>query len=137
MNDLWWLDIHDWTWHQLNPRGPGPEPRRRQSLCQVEDQIFLFGGTSPHDGPQVMFTQEQQSYMPENYQNQKNLIDHNDTHVLDLNPSLRTLCLDFVINHRHLFDVDSLPKGIQIDLDNMTRDNGISDPLRFKSLPLG
>lgn len=33
--DLWLLDITSWKWHRLNPHGKGPEPRRRQSLCQV------------------------------------------------------------------------------------------------------
>jgi len=138
MNDLWLLDIEEWRWQRLNPKGTGPEPRRRQSLCQVGDQIFLFGGTSPHEGPQIIFTQEQQSFMPETHSaHQKNLIDHNDTHVLDLRPSLRTLCINYVINNQHLYDLDLLPQGIKIDIDNMTRDNRLSEPLRFLTLPLG
>ena len=59
MNDLWLLDTGTWTWKQLRPHGDGPEPRRRQGLCLVGRRLFLFGGTSPHYGPQIYFTPEQ------------------------------------------------------------------------------
>ena len=35
MNDLWLLDTSIWTWSQIKPSGIGPDPRRRQALCQV------------------------------------------------------------------------------------------------------
>ena len=35
MNDLWLLDTSNWTWSQIKPSGIGPDPRRRQALCQV------------------------------------------------------------------------------------------------------
>ena len=113
------------------------EPRRRQSVCLVGSQIFLFGGTSPHEGPHVSFTPEQLQYMPDNQP--KNLIDHNDTYVLDLKPSLRTLCLDFVIEHSHLYNynLECLPQGINHDIECMTKDNTISGPLKFKTLQMG
>ena len=111
------------------------EPRRRQSVCRVGSQIFLFGGTSPHEGPHVYFTQEQLQFMPDNQP--KNLIDHNDTYVLDLNPSLRTLCMDFVVQNSHHYNLECLPQGIKHDIDCMTKDNTISEPLKFKGLPLG
>ncbi len=67
----------------------------------------------------------------------KNLIDHNDTYVLDLSPSLRTLCMDFVIRHSDKYNLDCLPQGIKHDMECMTKENNISGPLRFKNLPLG
>ena len=135
MNDLWLLDSQQWTWRQLRPHGKGPQPRRRQSVCRVGSQIFLFGGTSPHEGPQVYFTQEQLQFMPDD--EPKNLIDHNDTYVLDLKPSLRSLCMDFVVQNSHNYNLECLPQGIKYDIDCMTKDNTISEPLRFKGLPLG
>ena len=111
------------------------EPRRRQSVCRVGSQIFLFGGTSPHEGPHVHFTQEQLQFMPDNQP--KNLIDHNDTYVLDLKPSLRSLCMDFVIQNSHHYNLECLPQGIKYDIDCMTKDDTISEPLKFKGLPLG
>ena len=135
MNDLWLLDSQQWTWRQLRPHGKGPEPRRKQSVCRVGSQIFLFGGTSPHEGPHVHFTQEQLQFMPDNQP--KNLIDHNDTYVLDLKPSLRSLCMDFVIQNSHHYNLECLPQGIKYDIDCMTKDDTISEPLKFKGLPLG
>ena len=135
MNDLWLLDVATWTWKQLKPYGDGPEPRRRQGLCLVGRRLFLFGGTSPHYGPQIYFTPEQHSFMPEHQPN--NLIDHNDLYVCDLAPSLRTLCIEFVTRHSHLYDVDCLPKTIRYDIDCMTKANDISKPLQFRTLPLG
>ena len=34
-NDMWQLDPDSMRWTQIHPRGKGPEPRRRQALCQV------------------------------------------------------------------------------------------------------
>lgn len=135
MNDMWLLDTCTWTWRQIQPHGEGPEPRRRQALCQVGRQLFLFGGTSPHYGLQIYFTPEQQSFMPDHQPS--NLIDHNDMYVLDLAPSLRSLCIDYVNRHSHLFDMNCLPKSIRFDIDNMTVANEISKPLQFRVLPVG
>lgn len=33
--DMWQLDPEGMRWKQIKPRGKGPEPRRRQALCQV------------------------------------------------------------------------------------------------------
>ena len=154
-SDLWLLDITSWKWHRLNPHGKGPEPRRRQSLCQVVrflslviltnyksyhiffqgNQLFIFGGTSPHDGPPLIFSKAQQENMPDNQP--KHLIDHNDTYVLDLSPSLRTLTIDYVIQHPEMFNLECLPHGIRYDIECMTKENNLSAPLRFKTLPLG
>ena len=98
------------------------------------NQIFLFGGTSPHNGPKIAFTVQQQQFMPDQ---QNNLIDHNDVFVLDLKPSLRTLCLSFVINHRDFYNLKELPASLRHDIDYMTKDNEISEPLRYSTLPLG
>ena len=32
---MWQLDPDSMRWTQIHPRGKGPEPRRRQALCQV------------------------------------------------------------------------------------------------------
>ena len=130
LHSLW-----DWKTFQFGLFLFFSEPRRRQSVCRVGSQIFLFGGTSPHEGPHVHFTQEQLQFMPDNQP--KNLIDHNDTYVLDLKPSLRSLCMDFVIQNSHHYNLECLPQGIKYDIDCMTKDDTISEPLKFKGLPLG
>ncbi len=97
MNDLWLLDPETWTWRQVQPHGHGPMPRRRQAMCLVGSKIYLFGGTSPYDGPPIQFTEEQEELLHETVDDQQRLIDHNDLYVLDLQPSLRTLCMIAVI----------------------------------------
>ena len=32
---MWQLDPDTMRWTEIKPRGKGPEPRRRQALCQV------------------------------------------------------------------------------------------------------
>ena len=39
--------------------------RRRQALCRVGSKIYLFGGTSPYNGPPLFFTPEQLSMLPQ------------------------------------------------------------------------
>ena len=34
-SDMWQLDPDSMRWKELKPKGIGPEPRRRQALCQV------------------------------------------------------------------------------------------------------
>ena len=37
---MWQLDPDSMRWTQIHPRGKGPEPRRRQALCQVVSLWF-------------------------------------------------------------------------------------------------
>ena len=88
MNDLWQYDPILNMWKQLHPRGEPPVKRRRHCMCQVGDKIFIFGGTSPYDGPPLYFTPEQLELIPEVDPTPTDgpaitLIDHNDLHVLD------------------------------------------------------
>lgn len=41
-DDMWQLDLsaEPWSWKRIKPHGNGPEPRRRQALCQV---VSIFG----------------------------------------------------------------------------------------------
>ena len=64
------------------------------------------------------------------------LMDHSDLFVLDLNPTLRTLCLMKVIENKNQTDVHKeLPRDLVTEISNMTDRNCISKPL--KTLPLG
>ena len=75
--------------------------RRRQALVKVGTKLFLFGGTSPYFGPPLYFTPEQLELLPQSAEEDttNKLMDHNDLHVLDMNPSLKTLCLMAIIEH--------------------------------------
>ncbi|PSN31632.1 hypothetical protein C0J52_21540 [Blattella germanica] len=84
-------------WQLVKPIGKSPTRRRRQSCLVYCDKVFLFGGTSPYCGPQP-FIPDVDDMHAEGLD--AKLMDHNDLHVLDFKPSLRTLCLMSVIqNH--------------------------------------
>eukprot|EP00088_Acartia_fossae_P008534 TRINITY_DN14086_c0_g1_i3.p1 TRINITY_DN14086_c0_g1~~TRINITY_DN14086_c0_g1_i3.p1 ORF type:complete len:430 (-),score=43.45 TRINITY_DN14086_c0_g1_i3:185-1372(-) len=130
-NDLWSYDTESLTWTQLNPRGKPPIPRRRQAMCLVRDKIFLFGGTSPNTGPPIVFTEEEMSMlMNEDGEgtDHSELMDHSDLHVLDLQPTLKTLAILKIIRHR--IDRKGLPATIRDEIRNMCTRNTISKPLK-------
>jgi len=101
-NDLWEFKVDSNTWVRLNPSGKGPSPRRRQAFCLVGSRIFVFGGTSPYDGPPIKFTPRQLEFMPRELDpdagdvdgRRLKLLDHSEMFVLDLSPSLKTLCIE-------------------------------------------
>lgn len=136
-DDLWMFDPEDIKWRQINPRSDSkdivPNPRRRHAMCRVENKIFIFGGTSHYDGPPIFFTPIQLQLIPEQDSPSSKLIDHNDLFVLDLNPTLKTLCLRKIIALR--LPLDGLPRVVCNEIHNMTTDNTISSAL--KTLPLG
>jgi len=139
-NDLWVLDTETFRWNEIQAYGAGPNPRRRQALCRVGSKIFLFGGTSPYTGPPLYFTPEQLSFLPNPANQGENsstkLMDHNDLFVLDLAPSLKTLCLIQV--EKHKLNIEGLPATILRELYYMSESNAISKPLRtVESLKTG
>lgn len=58
---------------------------------------------------------------------QATLVDYNDTHVLDFEPSLKTLCILTVI-HYNLNQID-LPRELRFEIRMMLQSNSISRPL--------
>eukprot|EP00096_Caligus_rogercresseyi_P002281 TRINITY_DN14367_c0_g1_i1.p1 TRINITY_DN14367_c0_g1~~TRINITY_DN14367_c0_g1_i1.p1 ORF type:complete len:398 (+),score=93.60 TRINITY_DN14367_c0_g1_i1:49-1242(+) len=139
-NDVWILNTQSWTWREIHPLGSpcAPIPRRRHAMCRSpgDSRLFIFGGTSHYDGPPLFFTQEQLNYflaINDDYSVDNMLIDLNDTHVLDLSPSLKTLCLCKVIQSN--LPTAELPHNIRQEIRWMTEANTISFPL--KTLPLG
>jgi hypothetical protein len=55
------------------------------------------------------------------------LIDYNDTHVLDFAPSLKTLSILAVVKHN--LDQMELPREIRFEIRMMIQANAISRPL--------
>lgn len=55
------------------------------------------------------------------------LIDYNDTHVLDFAPSLKTLSILTVVKYN--LDQSVLPDGLRFDIRMMIQANSISRPL--------
>lgn len=128
-NDLWLLDTECWTWREIRPFGQGPAARRRQALCRVGSKIFLFGGTSPYTGPPLYFTPEQLEWLPQqDEENSTKLMDHNDLYVLDLTPSLKTLCMTQI--NKYSLNTEGLPATVLKEIFYMSTSNKISNPLR-------
>ena len=96
------------------------------------NKLFLFGGTSPYTGPPIIFTQEQLNLMPDQEETMDKLMDHADMFVLDLNPSLKTLCLLKVVelSNKSKDYSNELPRDLVMEIANMTSNNSISKPLR-------
>ncbi|XP_071439603.1 kelch domain-containing protein 3 isoform X1 [Hetaerina americana] len=124
-NDLYCFVPAANHWMQVKTRGKRPCKRRRQSCCVVGDRVFLFGGTSPYLGPQPQFTPDNEEMLMDGLDSK--LMDHNDLHVLDLVPTLRTLCLQVVLDEN--LDDNWLPEDIRWELRAMTTNNNISRPL--------
>merc|ERR1712107_664088 len=107
------------------------------ALIRVGERLFLFGGTSPYTGPQLYFTPEQLSLLPQQEEDTSSqLMDHDDLHVLDMNPSLKTLTLVSIIQNK--ISTEGLPRTLLTEISNMTQNNSISRPLiTVASLPTG
>ena len=133
-DDLWSYDPDTSVWSKLNPARSGatesPKARRRQAMIKVGGRIYLFGGTSPYNGPPIQFTPAQLEFIPNEIETQLGvqLIDHNDLFILDLDPNLATLCMCKVLDHG--LDWSMLPHFIKKDLVNLTTDNNISRELK-------
>lgn len=59
--------------------------------------------------------------------NSQQLIDYNDTHVLDFQPSLKTLCIYTVVQNS--LNLSELPQDIIYEIRMMQQANSISRPL--------
>uniref|UniRef100_A0A1I8QD52 Kelch domain-containing protein 3 n=1 Tax=Stomoxys calcitrans TaxID=35570 RepID=A0A1I8QD52_STOCA len=113
-NDLYTFDPKANCWNLVKPHGKPPTPRRRQVGIVKNQRLFLFGGTSPYPHATA---QEQQAF----------LIDNNDTNVLDFEPSLKTLSILAVVEHR--IDTTWLPRELRLEIKAMTQPNSISRPI--------
>uniref|UniRef100_A0A1L8DWZ0 Putative host cell transcription factor hcfc1 n=1 Tax=Nyssomyia neivai TaxID=330878 RepID=A0A1L8DWZ0_9DIPT len=112
-NDMYSFDPEWNVWRLLQSRGEGPCPRRRHVCLLIGTKLYLFGGTS--------------SPSKQSEQSEQNLCDFNDTHVLDFEPTLKTLALMTVLEHR--IDQSWLPREIKLEIRSMTTPNIISRPL--------
>ena len=70
--------------------------------------------------------------MPDQEETMDKLMDHADMFVLDLNPSLKTLCLLKVVelSNKSKDYSNELPRDLVMEIANMTSNNSISKPLR-------
>lgn len=124
-NDLHCYDPATRQWGEVKPLGEGPCPRRRQSCCVVGTKMFLFGGTSPNEN----YNEAEDPILGFADHSDRSLKDHNDLHVLDLEPSLKTLSLLRVQALKDTLDISWLPRELQLMLEVMRMPNNITRPL--------
>lgn len=48
LNDLFVFSLKEFIWSQVQVVGESPAPRAGMELCNVNDKLFLFGGSGPH-----------------------------------------------------------------------------------------
>ncbi|GLH02669.1 hypothetical protein R5R35_001086 [Gryllus longicercus] len=102
-NDIHRFHLEKNEWKIVKPLGELPKARHRHSSLLVGEKVFVFGGTScfPFSSVSTGLTAMV-------------LFHRNDVHVLDLSPSLRTLCLQVVIKHK--LDTNILPQDLKREL---------------------
>ncbi|KAL0268165.1 UNVERIFIED_CONTAM: hypothetical protein PYX00_010215 [Menopon gallinae] len=120
-NDVYYYDTTTDEWSaEIQTYGAKPCKRRRHCTVIVNNQIYIFGGTSPIDSNNKEI---EDSYSDSNYFEDRYLINFDDLYILDLQPTLRTLCMLAVIKHK--LDIICLPKILQRDILRMTIHNSI------------
>ncbi|CAG4962389.1 unnamed protein product [Colias eurytheme] len=121
-NDIFRFSLKGNYWELVNTRGTAPCKRRRQVCILYDNKIYLFGGTSPVKNPPDTNPND-----PHDVDENKKLLDNNDLHILDYMPSLKVLCINYVLDNK--LDTSSLPKDILMDIRIMTQPNRISRPI--------
>ncbi|XP_066147064.1 kelch domain-containing protein 3-like [Euwallacea fornicatus] len=114
-NDLHMFDPETNVWKLIKPQGKSPCERRRQACSKVGDKVYFFGGTSP-----IIMKSDDEQIEP----GHDGLIDHSDMHILDLNPSLKSLCL--VAVRRYKLNCRELPKSLREELYHLRAPNKIT-----------
>ncbi|XP_028417553.1 kelch domain-containing protein 3-like isoform X1 [Dendronephthya gigantea] len=100
--DILKFDTDARQWSKVVVPGKYPCPRRRHCCCLVGGKAVIFGGSSPFHGQGAQGEEE------------NSLQDHNDLYVLDLNPTLKTLCKLAVVKHK-LYN-ELLPRMLKREL---------------------
>jgi N-acetylneuraminic acid mutarotase len=117
-NDLHCFDPSTNVWSLVKTQGTSPKARRRQSCIVIDTKMYLFGGTCPISNNSTNMNAAMGS---------QQLIDYNDTHVLDFQPSLKTLCIFTVVQNS--LNLSELPQDIIYEIRMMQQANSISRPL--------
>ena len=93
LNDLWEFNPETFSWKQVTPKGTGPSQMYCWYCCIVGDRLIAFAS-----GPTCI-----------------------NTHILDLSPSLKTLCKLAVIQYG--LDQSELTHDIRWELAAMTNNS--------------
>ncbi|KAF6029296.1 hypothetical protein EB796_012396 [Bugula neritina] len=103
-NDIYMYNIKKKRWSPFKVGGRLPRIRRRSCCCKDGNSIYIFGGTSPDTSKSHL----------------QSLTDLSDLHVLDMAPSLRTLCLMAVLEHKIRYE-GVLPASLTCELHILSK----------------
>merc|ERR1712071_466365 len=118
--DVHMLDLRSMEWSHLKPEGDPPSYRDFHSATAI-------GNFIPHPDANangVSISQGGYLQIPEE---ETRLMDHNDLFVLDFAPSLKTLTIRNVIEHK--LNIEALPESIRWEIRAMTLPNTVTKPL--------
>jgi len=116
-NDIWKYDPATHQWSEVKTLGIPPTARRRHCSCMYGQKVFIFGGTGPRRHNSIRNWRHEA-------REENSLLDQNDLHVLDLDPSLQTLCKLAIISYG--LPTAKLPHFLRQDVKMMTSPNTIT-----------
>ncbi|XP_017089188.2 kelch domain-containing protein 3 [Drosophila bipectinata] len=141
-NDLYTFDPRTKLWNLVRGNGKAPTARRRQCAIVMGTKMFLFGGTSPRTGATPIANSSTTTTPTQDAAaavvaaaavaggaaaSSVVLIDYSDLHVLDFEPTLKTLATMVVLKYQ--LDISGLPRSFRSDLQMLTQPNSISRPI--------
>ncbi|KAH8411453.1 hypothetical protein KR215_004873 [Drosophila sulfurigaster] len=148
-NDLYTFDPCSKLWNLVRANGQAPTARRRQCAIVMGTRMFLFGGTSPRCSSASTQTASTRGIdgtpaaaaaaagegaagaapatAAAAAASATPLIDYSDLHVLDFEPTLKTLATMVVLKYQ--LDISGLPRSFRADLNMLTQPNSITRPI--------
>ncbi|KRZ37152.1 Kelch domain-containing protein 3, partial [Trichinella pseudospiralis] len=99
-NSVYRFNPNSSKWEKLKPGGCPPTPRRRQCCVKIGSKVYIFGGTSP----QFPVSHYYRIVGP------NELYDLSDLYILDMNPTLETLCMESLLNRKAVIKKSEIPK---------------------------
>ncbi|XP_050439295.1 kelch domain-containing protein 3-like [Adelges cooleyi] len=115
--DIYRYNVVSSTWSKVSPVGTAPCARRRHICLLVNDKVFVYGGLSPISDNHIISMRRSRF----RFTSRNRLKHHDDLHVLDLNPSLKDMCLVKVCEYVDEGDIIApddlvIPATLQKDL---------------------
>ncbi|KRY37343.1 Kelch domain-containing protein 3, partial [Trichinella spiralis] len=103
-NSVYRFNPNSLKWEKMKPGGCPPTPRRRQCCVKIGSKVYIFGGTSPHLPASQYYRIVGSANAP------NDLYDLSDLYILDMNPTLETLCMTSLLNRKTVIKETEIPK---------------------------
>lgn len=119
-NDMWCYDPKNQKWSEVHGFGKKPSARRRHTAVCIGSQVFISGGTSPITddlSSQYDLVQKDET---------EQLQDHDQTIVVELEPTLNTICIVNILSNCDNLDLSILPEILRSQIYNLSEPNSIA-----------